>query len=386
MKHAITSGVLGVLALAGPAGAHDLEPVVLRPGISALPFAGVAAGQPALAEPRFGLIDAPGGRHGGFMYISEQAGRDIIRIDADGAAHPYTSPFGLFGGGAFGVDLDGPTANMPAPTPGLFGGPERMYVGQLGTLIEPFLVRVLPGGSWHPSMQLLANPGHSQVQIDRTPVYGGYMYVSDWGGDASDGIIQIPPLSAPRLWCELPFDDPRYFTFDLARGFGMNPLWVSTHRAGAVVSVDFRGWPSLPLAWLGPGLAGIAFSPGDPYFGYALYACNDITGDVDLILPGGTVLPFARGLPGAAYPMFVTTGPYAMHGNPTLYIADGVGSVWMFTHCPADLNDDGLVDFADYLEFLNLYNAQNPRVDFNHDGFVDFADYLEFLNFYDAGC
>ncbi|MCC6675697.1 MAG: beta-propeller fold lactonase family protein [Phycisphaerales bacterium] len=54
--------------------------------------------------------------------------------------------------------------------------------------------------------------------------------------------------------------------------------------------------------------------------------------------------------------------------------------------CAADLNGDGIVDFADYLEFLNLYDALDPRADFNHDGLVDFADYLEFLNRYDAGC
>ncbi|MCC6675857.1 MAG: hypothetical protein IT436_01815 [Phycisphaerales bacterium] len=57
-----------------------------------------------------------------------------------------------------------------------------------------------------------------------------------------------------------------------------------------------------------------------------------------------------------------------------------------FITCLADLNGDGLVDFADYLEFLNLYDAGDPRVDFNQDGLVDFSDYLEFLNLYDAGC
>ncbi|MCC6677735.1 MAG: hypothetical protein IT436_11370 [Phycisphaerales bacterium] len=54
--------------------------------------------------------------------------------------------------------------------------------------------------------------------------------------------------------------------------------------------------------------------------------------------------------------------------------------------CLADLNGDGVVDFADYLEFLNLYDAGDLRADFNRDGIVDFADYLEFLNHYDAGC
>ncbi|MCC6678613.1 MAG: hypothetical protein IT436_15880 [Phycisphaerales bacterium] len=54
--------------------------------------------------------------------------------------------------------------------------------------------------------------------------------------------------------------------------------------------------------------------------------------------------------------------------------------------CPVDLNGDGIVDFADYLDFLNLYDAQDLRVDFNQDGLVDFSDYLEFLNLYDSGC
>ncbi|MCC6675576.1 MAG: hypothetical protein IT436_00405 [Phycisphaerales bacterium] len=54
--------------------------------------------------------------------------------------------------------------------------------------------------------------------------------------------------------------------------------------------------------------------------------------------------------------------------------------------CPADLNGDGLVDFADYLVFLNLYESADPRADFTADGTIDFADYLEFLNRYDAGC
>lgn len=56
------------------------------------------------------------------------------------------------------------------------------------------------------------------------------------------------------------------------------------------------------------------------------------------------------------------------------------------SECRADLNGDGIVDFADYLEFLNLFDAQDPRADYTGDGIVDFADYLEFLNAYDAGC
>lgn len=54
--------------------------------------------------------------------------------------------------------------------------------------------------------------------------------------------------------------------------------------------------------------------------------------------------------------------------------------------CVVDLNGDGIVDFGDYLEFLNLFEASDPRVDFSPDGIIDFSDYLEFLNLYEAGC
>ncbi|MCC6677560.1 MAG: EF-hand domain-containing protein [Phycisphaerales bacterium] len=49
-----------------------------------------------------------------------------------------------------------------------------------------------------------------------------------------------------------------------------------------------------------------------------------------------------------------------------------------------DFNGDGVIDFADYLEFLNRYDTLDLSVDLNGDGVVDFADYLEFLNLYDA--
>jgi hypothetical protein len=54
--------------------------------------------------------------------------------------------------------------------------------------------------------------------------------------------------------------------------------------------------------------------------------------------------------------------------------------------CPADLNQDGVVDFNDLLEFLNIYNANDPDADVNNDGVVDFNDLLEFLNLYNAPC
>lgn len=59
----------------------------------------------------------------------------------------------------------------------------------------------------------------------------------------------------------------------------------------------------------------------------------------------------------------------------------GSGSV-----CLADLNGDALIDFSDYLDFLDAYERGEAVADLTQDGVVDFGDYLGFLAAYDAGC
>ena len=54
--------------------------------------------------------------------------------------------------------------------------------------------------------------------------------------------------------------------------------------------------------------------------------------------------------------------------------------------CPADLNDDGAVDFGDFLEFFNAFDTLGGIADLNFDDSVDFADFLEFFNRFDAAC
>jgi hypothetical protein len=54
--------------------------------------------------------------------------------------------------------------------------------------------------------------------------------------------------------------------------------------------------------------------------------------------------------------------------------------------CPADFNRDGTLDFFDYLDFVQAFDAESPSADFNHDNTVDFFDYLDFAQAFDAGC
>lgn len=72
--------------------------------------------------------------------------------------------------------------------------------------------------------------------------------------------------------------------------------------------------------------------------------------------------------------------PDARHSNSSFLFR------MRFNPCPGDYDWDGIVDFNDYLAFLNDYNGAHPRSDINLDGVVDFNDYLAFLNNYNAPC
>ena len=54
--------------------------------------------------------------------------------------------------------------------------------------------------------------------------------------------------------------------------------------------------------------------------------------------------------------------------------------------CSGDFNNDGSVDFSDYLDFVDLFAVAAPAADVNMDGVVDFSDYLDFIASFTAGC
>lgn len=62
------------------------------------------------------------------------------------------------------------------------------------------------------------------------------------------------------------------------------------------------------------------------------------------------------------------------------------GPIVRVTVCNGDINCDGVVDFNDLLDFLNLYNNLDPRADLNGDSVIDFNDLLEYINDYNTPC
>ncbi len=54
--------------------------------------------------------------------------------------------------------------------------------------------------------------------------------------------------------------------------------------------------------------------------------------------------------------------------------------------CAADFNQDGTVDFFDYLDFVAAFSSADPLADFNLDQTIDFFDYLDFVAAFSMGC
>ncbi len=54
--------------------------------------------------------------------------------------------------------------------------------------------------------------------------------------------------------------------------------------------------------------------------------------------------------------------------------------------CPSDFNGDSVVDFFDYLDFVDAFSSNMSAADFNGDGTIDFFDYLDFVDAFSAGC
>jgi hypothetical protein len=54
--------------------------------------------------------------------------------------------------------------------------------------------------------------------------------------------------------------------------------------------------------------------------------------------------------------------------------------------CPPDINADGSVNSQDFVLYLNLFVAGDPRADYNLDGTVNSLDFSAFLNDFVAGC
>jgi hypothetical protein len=101
--------------------------------------------------------------------------------------------------------------------------------------------------------------------------------------------------------------------------------------------------------------------------------------------------------PAADFPLENTlrtrTDVYQMHNAPC--DAEGVSrldeleeaqATIFVVPCRADLTGDGTLTIADYLAFLNAFDAGERLADFDFDGELTVFDFLAFQNRFDQGC
>ncbi len=107
-----------------------------------------------------------------------------------------------------------------------------------------------------------------------------------------------------------------------------------------------------------------------------------IAAEAGALLLGGHIAPARR-----AFLFFEDSSWLAATGAGQTILEQTIGWATGFEQsCPADFNDDGVVNTQDVLAFLNAWSAGDPSADFNADGAVDTRDVLAFLNAWSVGC
>jgi hypothetical protein len=149
--------------------------------------------------------------------------------------------------------------------------------------------------------------------------------------------------------------------------------------AGAVPSLSFTREPGAETARVGDALSLSAEVSGGGTLAYQWMRDGELVIDDGRVSGAHTAtLTIAAVEPGDA-------GAYTLGASNACGAITSGGTVVRLL-CRGDMDGDGVVDFIDYLAFLNLFGAVDPRADLNHDGVVDVADYLAFLNFFEGEC
>ncbi|MDX2147049.1 MAG: GC-type dockerin domain-anchored protein [Planctomycetota bacterium] len=113
---------------------------------------------------------------------------------------------------------------------------------------------------------------------------------------------------------------------------------------------------------------------------------------MDTILAGGQLRPVTR------YSINSQANSTGGDGRGQAFNAEGrlavlgefpgqlAGVLLARLNCQADVDENGSVDFFDYLAFTEAFDANDPAADLTGDGQIDFFDFLEFSTAFARGC
>lgn len=199
------------------------------------------------------------------------------------------------------------------------------------------------------------------------------------GNYAAKGPVRLGlDIEVNRIWMEFSGDVPRDLVVEL-RDYdnppGNYPYVSVWYNLGTLVSNS--PWQTLAVGIEDP--TSVVLPPG--WGG---------TGDEDpntfepRLPPGRT---FANVLTGVDEVVFTTFVPGFFFGFTNFdFGVDNIFIEPLGGTCEADFNNDGTLDFFDYLDFAVAFDAEDASADFDRNSIVDFFDYLDFVAAIDAGC
>ncbi len=125
-------------------------------------------------------------------------------------------------------------------------------------------------------------------------------------------------------------------------------------------------------------------SPGGPVDAIIWTPETGLMNGVDFIASLGLALPPNTDLRG----FYTVSADGQVITGDLLRGADVQSFIIRLTNCPADINGDELVDFADLNLLLGNFNTSGPTIpgDINGDGVVNFADLNLLLSVYNTAC
>lgn len=215
-------------------------------------------------------------------------------------------------------------------------------------------------------------PGNAQG----VAMVGNTIYIAD--GTEGVQVIDVSNRSAPIIVGA--YDTPQSARAVVVRGL----IAYVPDRSGGLIALDVSE-PVQPR--LMGSIGGIGDARSVTVWGSLAFVADfegrvktvDITHPVDMRI--------VRSVPSLGTPRAIASD------GRTLFLADGDAGLSVFEArpcwfraCPADLNDDTLLDFFDLQVFLNAYASGDGLADWNDDGNLDFFDLLGFLGSFADGC
>ncbi len=243
-----------------------------------------------------------------------------------------------------GIDLHPATASVSNSYLTAIDG-----IYQYGTILTPF-----PGPSPHAAKWA----GSRNTYEDMHPMVATNSSITDASDGQQVGTINLWNNPHAALWAG------SYLSFVDLNPVGADSSSLSACEGGLQIgTVTFQGQPASPCIWASSKDTFLDMAPYKPA-GFSSITINDLDIEAD-----GTIV-----LVGSGYNIAnARSEALVWRSSPT-------------NPCPADLNNDGVVDVLDFFAFVTLFNASDPQADLNADGNIDVLDFFVFITAFNNGC